>query len=399
MGNNSYDPKTELKKLLSSSEKQLFDEAKKEMQDAEDLLSKREWRRADTNYARSAVYELDYWTSCTADAAGVKAARKNLRTAMGRRNPPSALAQDEDGSFGPGTKLWFLKLDRSTDQILAREWPWPRKPIFLQRINDPDRMVSYLQNLCWSDIARCGVDNRKELNLAISLIARLIFKGGQAGYLSGPGFYPALERFILDWQDPATGFFGVNYIIDDKGNQIRTTDLSLTFHVARYVPHLVRWWPKLIDTLLAIKNGKYPQGWTDGGSDRSDHNNYDVVQLFYRAWNWMEPRQREGASAAVKELLDWCLDNSVNRDGRLAKPDGSDPISDSYYYAAAFLNTIGYFDNTKRFWTADALRGDPKKIRAGMIAQLKKFNPYYTEVDAALVWLGAREPPWISAVN
>jgi len=247
------------------------------MTDSENRLSKREWAGDDTSYARAALYELDYWVSCTADVDAVKAALAHLKAALDNPNPPSALTQDADGSFGPGTNVWFLKLDRSTDQILAREWPWPRKPMFLQCINDPVRMVTYLQDLCWSDIARCGRDNRKELNLAISVIARLVIKGGQASYLSGPGFYPAFERFVLDWQDPATGFFGVTYVTDDNGNQIRTTDLSLTFHMARYVPHLVRWWPKLIDTLLAIKTGIYPQGWLDGGTTMSDHNNYDVA--------------------------------------------------------------------------------------------------------------------------
>jgi hypothetical protein len=51
-------------------------------------------------------------------------------------------------------------------------------------------MVTYLQDRFWSDVARCGRDNRKELNETISVIARLVMRGGQAGYLSGPGFIP-----------------------------------------------------------------------------------------------------------------------------------------------------------------------------------------------------------------
>lgn len=368
------------------------------MTDAENHLSKREWAGDDTSYARAALYELDYWVSNTADVDAVRAALTHLKAALDDPNPPSALTQDADGSFGPGTNVWFLKLDRSTDQILAREWPWPRKPMFLEYINDPVRMVTYLQDLCWSDIARCGRDNRKELNLAISVIARLVIKGGQAGYLSGPGFYPAFERFVIDWQDPATGFFGVTYITDDNGNTIRTRDLSLTFHMVRYVPHLVRWWPKLIDTLLAIKTGVYPEGWLDGGTSMSDHNNYDVAELFYRGWIQMLPRQRQAASASVDELIHWCLGGSVKEDGSLVCPDKSDPIPDSFYYAAAFLDTIGYFDKAKRFWTASVPPGDPTKIRTGMIAQLKNFNPYYTEVDDTLFRLGAPEHPWTNAV-
>jgi hypothetical protein len=106
--------------------------------------------------------------------------------------------------------------------------------------------------------------------------------------------------------------------------------------MARYVPHLVRWWPRLIDTLLAMRTGTYPQGWLDGGTRMSDHNNYDVVELFYRGWVRMVPRQRDAASQAVKELLDWCLVSSVKEDGNLTCPDKSDPIPDSFYYAASF---------------------------------------------------------------
>jgi hypothetical protein len=392
-----YNPKKALAGLLSADEKLLFNEAKDKMTAAETLLAQREWQGSDTSFARTALYELDYWVSSTGNVDAVKAALARLQTALTCANPPNALAQDGEGSFAVGTDLFFLRLDRSTDQILAREWPWPRPPLFLQRINDPVRMVTYLQDLCWSDIARCGRDNRKELNLAISVIARLVVKGGQAGYLSGPGFYPAFERFVLDWQDPVTGFFGMTYIIDESGNTYRTRDLSLTFHMVRYVPHLVRWWPKLIDTLLVMREGTYPQGWLNGGKTMSDHNNYDVAELFYRGWMCMEPRQRAAASAAVGELLDWCLGGSVKPDGDLIAPDASDPIPDSFYYAASFLDTIGFFDESKRFWTRDALP-DPAPIKTGMIGLLKKFNPYYTEIDDALTRLGAAMHPWTNAV-
>jgi hypothetical protein len=398
----SYNPKDALKALLSRDARKLFDTAKDEMTAAEKRLSRLEWRGVDSSYARAALYELDYWVSCTADVDAVKVARARLQAALSRPDPPSALTQDADGSFGPGTDVWFLKLDRSTDQILAREWPWPRKPTFLQRINDPVRMVTYLQDLCWSDIARAGRDTRKELNLAISVISRLVVKGGQAGYLSGPGFYPGFERFVRDWQDPKSGFFGITYIIDDQGNHLTSTDLSLTFHMARYVPHLVRYWPELIDTLFGMRDGIYPQGWLQrlpgNKTTMTDHNNYDVVELFHRGWPHMRPDQRRTASAAVKEMLKWCLKNSVKKDGDLKSPDMSDPIPDSFYYAAAFLDTIGYFDRRKRFWTAGEPGGDPAQIRSGMIARLKKFNPYYTEVDDALVRLGAAEHPWTNAI-
>jgi hypothetical protein len=61
------------------------------------------------------------------------------------------------------------------------------------------------------------------------------------------------------------------------------------------------------------------------------------------------------------------------------------------------LDTVGFFDPTKRFWTRDPLP-DPSLIKNGMIGLLKKFNPYYTEIDDALVRLGAATHPWTNSV-
>jgi len=72
-------------------------------------------------------------------------------------------------------------------------------------------------------------------------------------------------------------------------------------------------------------------------------------------------------------MTNWCLGGSVKDDGSLVSPDKSDPIPDYFYYAASFLDTIGYFNKKKRFWTAGVPPGDPTKIRTGMIAQLKIF--------------------------
>jgi hypothetical protein len=323
------------------------------------------------------------------------AAVDRLKEALKICDLPGARVQDHEGSFAPSTEVFFLKLDRSTDQLLAREWPWRVKPTFLERIDDPVRMVTYLQDLCWSDVKRCGRDDRKELNLAISVIARLVLRGGQAGYLSNPGFQPVFERFIQDWQDPKTGFFGVTYLLED-GSVIRTKDLSLTFHMGRYVPHLVRWWPTVIETLLAMKDQQYPQGWLEDGK-MTDHNNYDVADLFYRGWPQMEVEQRQMASEAVSQMFDWCLDKSVTPEGKVRHIDKGDLAPDSYYFSAAFLDTIGFFDRTKKFWT-DRPLPDAGPIRTGMIRELKKFNANLTVVQDALERLGAGARPLSNAV-
>ena len=112
MDNNLYVPKRSLKSLLSADANNLFAAAKDEMTAAEKQLSDREWRGEDTSYARAGLYELDYWVSRTTDVDAVKVARTRLQAALDSPDPPSALTQDADGSFGPGTSVWFLKLDR-----------------------------------------------------------------------------------------------------------------------------------------------------------------------------------------------------------------------------------------------------------------------------------------------
>jgi hypothetical protein len=397
MAHSLYNPKSELFKAYPEMQA-LSKEANDVMEGAEETLSEREFAGCDTSWARANLFEAEWRINCTSDYKAARDAVERLKKALVCADPPDALVQDCGGSFARGTDVFFLKLDRSTDQLLARQWPWRLQPTFLDPINDPGRMVTYLQNLCWSDVVRCGRDNRKELNLAVSVIARLVLQGGQAGYLSGPGFVPVFERFVRDWQDPATGFFGVTYIVDSQGNEIRTTDLSLTFHMARYAPHLVRWWPRLIDTLLAMKDRQYPQGWLEN-SKMSDHNNYDVVELFFLGWPHMRPDQRQQAAREVAKMLDWCLKYSVRNTGEIINPDKGDMVMDSYYFAAAFLDTIGYFDSSKRFWAdKGTLPKDTEPLRKAIIAQLKRFNTDLTVIDDTLERLGAGPRPWSNAI-
>lgn len=394
MSDSSYNPKTALFEAFPQM-KALSKQANYIMESAEDTLLQRELDGFDTSWARTILYEAEWRINCTCDDLAASAAVERLKEALELVDPPGARVQDHEGSFAPSTDVFLLKLDRLTDQLLAREWPWRVKPTFLEHIDDPVRTVTYLQDLCWSDVTRCGRDNRKELNLAISVIARLVLRGGQAGYLSGPGFQPVFERFVRNWQDPKTGFFGVTYVLEG-GPEIRTNDLSLTFHMARYAPHLVRWWPTLIETLLAMKDQRYPQGWLENGK-MSDHNNYDVAELFYRGWSRMEVDQRRMASEAVNKMFEWCLAESVTPAGKVSQPDKGDLAPDSYYFAAAFLDTIGFFDRSKRFWTDQPLP-NAEPIRTGMIRELRKFNPDLTVINDVLERLGAGARPFTNAV-
>jgi hypothetical protein len=63
------------------------------------------------------------------------------------------------------------------------------------------------------------------------------------------------------------------------------------------------------------------------------------------------------------------------------------------------LDTIGYFDQTKRFWAdKGVLPVDTEPLRTAMIAQLSRFNQDLTVVDDTLERLGARRRPWSNAI-
>jgi hypothetical protein len=396
----AYHPKTALHRAYRDM--QALDSKTRKFLDAvANYLMMLEQQSVDTSFARTALYEAEWWIGSTGEVEQATAAIDRLLRALAFADPPDALEQDADGSFAPGATVFYIKLQRSTDQLLARSWPWRRPPSFLELINEPARMATYLLDRIWSDVVACGRDNRKELNEALSVITRLVVRGGQAGYLSAPNFYPVLARFIADWQDPETGFFGMTYILE-HGRKLRTADLSLTFHMAHYVPHLVRWWPRLIDTLLEMRNEEYPEGWKQNG-EMTDHNNYDVVELFARAWPYMRPDQRLTARGAVGDMLNWCLGQSVDAaTGEVRRPDAGDPLANSYYFAAAFLNTVGIFDPAKGFWRdAPPPAGAAAAgmwLKAAMVKRLEALDPNNTMVDDALEQLGAKTRPWSNAM-
>lgn len=139
-------------------------------------------------------------------------------------------------------------------------------------------------------------------------------RGGQAGFLSGPGFQPVFERFVRDWQNPKTGFFGVTYLLEG-GQQIRRCDLSLTFHMGRYVPHLVRRWPTLIETLLGMKDKSYPQGWLENGK-MTDHSNYDASSSFIAAGLGCGRINGGGQAKALARCWNGALQNRLAPEGK-----------------------------------------------------------------------------------
>src|SRR5271167_312284 len=292
----------------------------------------------DASLLRQVVGELHWRLQYTGDAVAAAATFGRLRALAALAQPPSGLFPDEDGSFGAGAAVWFLKLDASVDRMLAEDFAaGDRPPRFLDRVNDPDRLEHYLESLVVSRLAEDGIDRRKELNFATADLVRLILRRRPPGYPWRAGLDAVIRRFVDRWQDPATGFFGADYEI--AGQRWRTADLSMTFHMGRYLEGRIGHWQRLIDTLISIRDDRYPNGWLDDEGITS-HNNYDVAVLFQLGWPQMRGDQRQRAQHEIGRLLSWCLGTAVGTDGAVVARAAGESLPESYYFTVAFLDTV-----------------------------------------------------------
>ena len=184
-----------------------------------------------------------------------------------------------------------------------------------------------------------------------------------------------MRQFLDAWQDPVTGYWGAWYQVGDR--LYRTIDLSITFHLISYLRGDVQYWPQIIETTFDIANEPYPYGWRYGLSS-NNHNNYDVVKIFRYAWPHMTEDQRARAREAMREMLDWALDQSLQPDGSFA-PDESffSSVPSDYYFGVSFFDEIGYWSPKKRFWTDQAFQGAEANCRLirGRFAALQLTGP------------------------
>jgi hypothetical protein len=323
--------------------------AQPEIQAVEAKLDRHEAAGGDVSCLRQVLRELRWRLEYTADAGGIRATLGRLRALAALPSPPIAAAREEDGVHGSGTDVWFLQLDNCVDHMLADDFDdRGRAPRFLDRVNDPDRLKDYLDSLLVSRPNEDAIDRRKELNFATADLVRLILWRRPREYPWDPRLETVMRRFVAEWQDPTTGFFGADYLIG--GQRLRTVDLSLTFHMARYLEGAIGYWPQLIDTLLSIRDRRYPNGWLDE-IGMTSHNNYDVTVLLQLGWPHMRPDQRRHAEQELTRLLDWCLTAAIAPDGEIVARARGESLPESYYFTIAFLDTVGYFDRAKRFWT------------------------------------------------
>jgi hypothetical protein len=126
--------------------------------------------------------------------------------------------------------------------------------------------------------------------------------------------------------------------------------LSVTFHIASYRRDSIKHVPEMMRTLIGMKDYEYPFGWLEEGIP-SNHHNYDVVRLFRIGWPQMDGAQREFARVEMRDMMDFCLNRTLNPDGSFKMMD-EDTVGSSFLFPISLLNEMGYFRPSLRFWTS-----------------------------------------------
>jgi hypothetical protein len=280
----------------------------------------------------------------------------------------------QDGSWGACSTEWFFKVNATFDHLDTKSSQKLKfQPRFLDRINSPDSLTNYFLSVALSDIPRKGVDHRRELNESLSNIMRFILRDRPEGY----AWHPALKETLLDLilhrlRNPDTGYWGESYVRD--GHVEFVDDLSITFHVISYLHGNVPDLPKVIDHTLAVKHLEYPIGWLED-AQYANHHNMDVITLFKFGWPTANDAQKAAMAAEIRKMLQWCLAESLQTDGsfKRSEADGADSLEETTAWGVAFLDRIGFFDQSKRFWTNQEFP-EADGIRQRIIAYIVKHR-------------------------
>lgn len=258
----------------------------------------------------------------------------------------------------------FFKLSVDYDKFVALtalgKAPAVR-PAYLDAYNDPEKLRARFVALTTSDIRGTGVNRRRALNEEVSDIMRLILRDQPPGYAWAPGLKDALKQTLVDdLRDPATGYWGARFVDGDK--VVHTADLSVTFHVVRYLQGEVPDWPRIVDTTLAIRDRRYSQGW-QASIGKLNHHLYDVAAIFKLGWTKVDAPRQAAMAIELKKMLDWSLAETLQADGTFKLTEEDDSFEEAQYFGVALLAAAGLFDKDKPYW-ADAPYPDAAGIRA-----------------------------------
>jgi hypothetical protein len=316
-------------------------------------LYRMEAKKQSSGCAHQILTETKWLLGDTADFQRIDQRLNALENVLDHPDLESTATKQDpgDGSWGGCYTEWFFKLDATYDELnrdATRNFE-PNVPLrLLDSVNSPAKLRDYFARVSVSDIARDGVDNSRELNESMADLMRLILRDRPKGYEWDPRLKQVLMDLILHrLRNAETGWWGERYLFNE--HEVFVDNLSLTFHIVRYLDGKVPELRRMIETTLAVKDFNDPSGWLSDGHF-TDHNNMDVAVLFRFGWSAASDSERQEMAREIQKMLDWCLSQSLRADGSFAQ-GGDDSIEEDEYFGAAFLSRIGLFDPHRRFWT------------------------------------------------
>jgi hypothetical protein len=155
-----------------------------------------------TTCAHQILTEAKWLLGATADFRRIDQRLDALQNVLEHPDLEDTAARQDpsDGSWGRCYTEWFFKLDASYDHLnhdatRNRRADFPLQ--LLERISTPAKLRKYFASVSVSDIARNGVDHRRELNESMADIMRLILQDRPIGYRWDPRLKTALMDIIL----------------------------------------------------------------------------------------------------------------------------------------------------------------------------------------------------------
>lgn len=336
------------------------------------------------------IFREAHWlVNYTPDAEAAERRIVDLRESLKERDQSWALEQVEtDGSWGACYEAWFFRLHASVDPLkeLRAQGLQPRYPLdFMYVLDTPEKLFALYEELLISDLDEGEANRRRELNMITTALGQLLFLPPLTEML--PPDYPseimadALRRFMDErWQNSQTGYWGAWYKVD--GELVKTDDLSVTFHIVSYRRGEVDRMRELVDTTFNLRETRYPFGWQDRGTT-NNHHSYDVAVLLQYGWPYMNYIQKARASAEISIMLARSLRLTIDGQGRFYT-DAYDNIGDAYYFGVSFLDAVGYFDPTKRFWAGGLKFPGSTDLRDRLIRNMEALDSRDPMILAAL---------------
>ncbi|MDX1421821.1 MAG: hypothetical protein R3322_01705 [Kiloniellales bacterium] len=279
-----------------------------------------------------------------------------------------------DGFWGVCYEEWFMRLGATLSGLegLSLRGEEPRYKLRpTGEFATGKKLVSRLQDLLISDIANEGINNRAELGSLITTFSQGAFKPHLREMLAESidlrhadsrldSLTEALRFFLQGAQDPHTGYWGAWYIVDGKVH--KSQDLSMTYHIIAYTKGRVEHWPQILQTTAAIESERYPYGWRHNGQF-NNHNLYDVAKIYKLAWPYMSEAERSEVKEQIDKMIEWSLENTVGPDHTFKHdPTFSDSLADEYYFGVSFFDTVGYWKQSRRFWTEAPVAEDAEAM-------------------------------------